>query len=319
MTGYRLATYRSALGARAGAVVDGTLYDVAELVGVPGYATVLDVLEDWDRAHPAIAAAAASPACRGQPVETAALMAPVPRPGAIYCAGSNYRDHAEEMRLAGGRAAQPDPRTLGEKPWFFIKSTHTVAGPGASVDVAGYSKKLDWEIELAVIIGRKARDLSAETALACVAGYTIANDLSARDLSRRPNLPVESLFRADWLRHKSFDNAAPMGPWMTPAAFIGDPANLAMQLWVNGVLKQDSNSANMIFNAAEQIAQLSSGMTLHPGDIVMTGTPSGVGMGRNEFLAPGDVVRMRIADIGEMSFAVAPPPDHPRSETEESR
>ena len=179
---------------------------------------------------------------QGKPVTQAKLLAPVRWPGTIYCAGANYQDHAEEMWKAAGQPPQPDPHELGLKPWFFIKSSRAVTDPGATVQISNYSKKMDWEIELVVVIGRKARDLTIENALSCVAGYTVGNDLSARDLGFRAQLPETSPFRADWIRHKSFDGSCPLGPWITPAAYISDPSNLAMKLWVNDTLKQNSNS-----------------------------------------------------------------------------
>ena len=131
-------------------------------------------------------------------------------------------------------------------------------------------------------------------------GYAIANDLSARDRGRRANMPDASPFKWDWTKHKTFDGSCPLGPWIVPASDIGDPQKLGLKLWVNGVLKQDSNTSEMIFTLAEQIAQLSAGMTLHPGDIVLTGTPAGVGAGRGEFLKAGDVVKLWIEKIGEI-------------------
>jgi 2-keto-4-pentenoate hydratase/2-oxohepta-3-ene-1,7-dioic acid hydratase in catechol pathway len=301
MAGYKLATYQSAQGPRAGAVINDLLYDVAALTGRANYVSTQDVLNDWDAAHAALDAASKAPKGQGQALSQVKLLAPVPKPGAIYCAGANYQDHAEEMWKAAGKPPEPDPHDLGLKPWFFLKSSHAVTDPGATVQISKYSKKMDWEIELAVVIGRKTRDISIENALSCIAGYTVGNDLSARDLSFREPVPATSPFRADWTRHKSFDGSCPLGPWITPAAYIANPGNLAMKLWVNDVLKQNSNSGRMIFNTAEQIAHLSSGITLHPGDVIMTGTPAGVGAGKGEFLKAGDVVKMDIAEIGTIS------------------
>jgi 2-keto-4-pentenoate hydratase/2-oxohepta-3-ene-1,7-dioic acid hydratase in catechol pathway len=301
MAGYKLATYQSAQGPRAGAVIGDLIYDVAALIGQPKYVTALDVLNDWDSAHKLLDAASKAPKGDGKPVKQAKLLAPVRWPGTIYCAGANYQDHAEEMWKASGQPPQPDPHTLGLKPWFFIKAARSVTDPDAKVAISSYSKKMDWEAELAVVIGRTARDLTLENALSCVAGYTIGNDLSARDLGFRPQLPETSPFRADWIRHKSFDGSCPLGPWITPAAYISNPGNLAIKLWVNDTLKQNSNSGNMIFNIAEQISHLSTGITLHPGDVIMTGTPAGVGAGRGEFLKAGDVVKVEIAEIGSIS------------------
>jgi 2-keto-4-pentenoate hydratase/2-oxohepta-3-ene-1,7-dioic acid hydratase in catechol pathway len=297
MAGYKLASYQSAQGPRAGAVINDTIYDVAALTGKAGYATVQDVLDDWDNAHKALDAASRAPKGQGQPVAQAKLLAPVAKPGAIYCAGANYQDHVEEMMR--GRPLPPDPHTLGLKPWFFIKSSHAVTDPGASVKISNYSKKMDWEIELVVVIGKKVRDLTIENALSCVAGYTVGNDLSARDLGFREQIPETSPFRADWIRHKSFDGSCPLGPWIT------DPTNLAMKTWINGDLKQNSNSGKMIFTAAEQIAHLSTGITLYPGDLIMTGTPAGVGAGQGLALKAGDVVKIEIAEIGSISNTMA--------------
>jgi 2-keto-4-pentenoate hydratase/2-oxohepta-3-ene-1,7-dioic acid hydratase in catechol pathway len=305
MAGYKLATYQTSQGPRAGAVIGDMVYEVAALTGQPGYTGVQQVLDDWDNAHRALDAASKAPKGQGQPVAQAKLFAPLPKPAVIYCAGANYQDHAEEMWKAAGKPPEPDPHDLGLKPWFFIKSPHSVTSPGTTVQISKYSKKMDWEIELAVIIGRKARDLTIDNALSCVAGYTVGNDLSARDQGFRPQVPEGSPFRADWIRHKSFDGSCPMGPWITPAAYISDPRNLAMKLWVNDTLKQNSNSSRMIFTAAEQIAHLSTGITLYPGDVIMTGTPAGVGAGKGEFLKAGDVVKLEIAEIGTISNTMA--------------
>ena len=301
MAGYKLATYESAQGPRAGAVINDLVYDVAALTGQPNYATVLDVLDDWDAAHKLLDTAAKAPKGDGKPVKQTKFLAPLRWPGTIYCAGANYQDHAEEMWKASGQPPQPDPHELGLKPWFFIKAARSVTDPDAKVSISKYSKKMDWEAELAVVIGRKARDLTLDNALSCVAGYTVGNDLSARDLGFRPQLPDSSPFRADWIRHKSFDGSCPLGPWITPAAYISNPSKLAIKLWVNDTLKQNSNSGNMIFTIAEQISHLSTGITLYPGDVIMTGTPAGVGAGRGEFLKAGDVVKVEIAEIGSIT------------------
>jgi 2-keto-4-pentenoate hydratase/2-oxohepta-3-ene-1,7-dioic acid hydratase in catechol pathway len=164
---------------------------------------------------------------------------------------------------------------------------------------------MDWEVELAAVIGRSAKHVSIEKALSYVAGYTVANDLSARDRGRRPHVPDNSPFKADWVAHKSFDGSCPLGPWIVPASDIRDPQNLAIKLWVNDVLKQDSNTGKMIFNLAEQISHLSARLTLHPGDLILTGTPAGVGAGRGEFLKAGDVVKIEIEGIGSISNKMA--------------
>jgi len=305
MAGYKLATVETAQGPRAAAVIGDAVYDVAALTGNASYVSVQNVLDDWDNAHRALDAASKSPKGASTPLAQVKLLAPLPRPPVIYCAGANYKDHAEEMWKAAGKPPEPDPHEIGLKPWFFIKVPHAVVGTGTTVDISKYSKKMDWEIELAVVIGRKARNLTIENALSCVAGYTAGNDLSARDLGNREQVPAGSPFRADWIRHKSFEGSCPMGPWIVPAEYISDPTNLAMKLWVNDTLKQNSNSGKMIFTAAEQIAHISTGITLHPGDVIMTGTPAGVGAGKNEFLKAGDVVKIEIAEIGTITNTMA--------------
>jgi 2-keto-4-pentenoate hydratase/2-oxohepta-3-ene-1,7-dioic acid hydratase in catechol pathway len=140
-----------------------------------------------------------------------------------------------------------------------------------------------------------------DKALSYVAGYTVANDLSARDRGRRPGIEDTSFFKMDWSKHKSFDGSCPLGPWIVPAGEIADPQNLAMKLWVNDTLKQDSNSSKMLFSLAEQIEQLSINMTLYPGDLILTGTPAGTGAESGEFLKNGDVVKVWIEGIGEFS------------------
>jgi 2-keto-4-pentenoate hydratase/2-oxohepta-3-ene-1,7-dioic acid hydratase in catechol pathway len=154
------------------------------------------------------------------------------------------------------------------------------------------------------VIGRRAKGVSIERALDYVAGYTIANDVSARDLGQRPPLPKEAPFFWDWVAHKSFDASCPLGPWITPAKQIPDPQQLALKLWVNDVIKQDSNTSKMIFTLAEQISHISSRTTLYPGDLVLTGTPAGVGAGRNEFLKSGDVVKLWCEGIGDFSHTL---------------
>jgi 2-keto-4-pentenoate hydratase/2-oxohepta-3-ene-1,7-dioic acid hydratase in catechol pathway len=308
MAGYKLATYQSADGPRAGLVIDDKVYDAARLTGNATYASVFAIINDWKAAQGALKAAAARASrskAKGQPLGRTKLRAPLLWPCTIYCAGANYADHAAEMARRMNRPPEPDPHTQGLKPWHFIKAARAVADPGATVKISNISDRVDWEVELAAVIGRPARDVPEDKALAYVAGYTCANDLSARDRGPRPNISDTSPFKADWTKHKSFDGSCPLGPWIVPASDIGDPQKLDLKLWVNGVLKQDSNTKDMIFNLAEQIAQLSSGMTLHPGDLILTGTPAGVGSARGEFLKKGDVVKIWIENIGELTNKMA--------------
>jgi 2-keto-4-pentenoate hydratase/2-oxohepta-3-ene-1,7-dioic acid hydratase in catechol pathway len=300
---YRLATYQGKTGPRAGIVAGGSIFDAAEAAGESAYRTVLDILADWPRSNDRIATRVAGGLSGGWPVQDAHLRAPVLWPSAIYCAGANYRDHAIEMARSLNRPH--DPNAKRGQPWHFLKSTRCVTDPGAIVAAAHYSAKLDWEVELAAVIGKPAKNVSPENALDHVAGYTVANDLSARDLGRRPDVDPRSPFAHDWTGQKCFDGSCPLGPWIVPAGEIADPQNLGLRLWVNDVLKQDSNTREMIFSVAEQIAHLSRGMTLYPGDVILTGTPAGVGVARGEFLKAGDSVRVEIEQIGTLTNTIA--------------
>jgi len=301
--GYKLATYKSSDGPRAGLIVGDDVFDAAKLTGKAAYATVMGIMADWKRAAPALKAAAAKAAKskgKRQPLKKTKLLAPLRFPSAIYCAGANYADHAAEMAKKEGNPPPVDPHTLGHKAWHFLKAAGAITDPGATVHISSYAKSMDWEIELAAVIGRQGKDIPQLKALSYVAGYTIANDLSARDRGRRAGVPDASPFKWDWTKHKTFEGSCPLGPWIVPASDIGDPQKLGLKLWVNGVLKQDSNTADMIFNLAEQIEQLSVNMTLYPGDLILTGTPAGVGAGRGEFLKAGDTVKLWIEKIGEI-------------------
>jgi 2-keto-4-pentenoate hydratase/2-oxohepta-3-ene-1,7-dioic acid hydratase in catechol pathway len=306
--GYKLATYKTSEGPRAGVVVGKEVFDAAKLTGKAAYATVAGILADWKAAEGALkkaAAGAAKSRAKRQSVSKTKFLAPVPFPPTIFCAGANYADHAAAMAAKQGHPPPADPHDQGLKPWFFIKAARTIADPGAAIKASHYSKELDWEIELAAVIGRPAKDVPKEKALSYVAGYTASNDFSARDRGRRPGVEQTSFFKMDWTKHKSFDGSCPIGPWIVPASDITDPQNLGLKLWVNGVLKQDSNTGKMLFTLAEQIEQLSINMTLHPGDLILTGTPSGVGAEAGEFLKAGDVVKVWIEGIGEFSNRIA--------------
>ena len=308
---YKLLSVRSGQGARAGVLIGDTVYDAAKITGVAAHSSVLGMLEDWSRARRLLARASkriesGQARIKGAPLKSARLLAPVLYPGAIYCAGANYTDHMAEMARAQGQTPGPTMKELGEKPRHFVKTSRSsVVGPGARVKLPVYSQMVDWEVELAAVIGKVARDVPAERALDSVAGYTIANDLSARDVMRRDKNPATSPFHYDWLSQKCFDGSCPLGPWIVPADDLADPQNLGLKLWVNDKLMQDSSTSKMIFDTAEQIAMLSSRVTLQPGDLVLTGTPAGVGVPRRVFLKPGDTVKLWIEGIGELSHTMA--------------
>lgn len=208
--------------------------------------------------------------------------APIPWPRKnVFCLGQNYAAHAAE-------SGSPPPTA----PIYFTKPPTTVIGPGDAVPYPqGLTTRLDWEVELGVVIGRGGRNISEARALDHVFGYTVFNDVSARDLQFRTS---------QWFKGKSLDGSCPMGPVLVTADEIPDPQRLRLQLSVNGMAKQDSNTGDMIFSVARIIADLSAGMTLEPGDCISTGTPQGVGDGRKppEYLKPGDVMEAEVERIG---------------------
>ncbi len=316
---YRLATYvRGNEAPRAGIVVDDALLDVTTVMATSGVkssrtspAQVLQILEKWPSVNPILEQAARDQrrgsARRGHagaaatPMRDVRLLAPILYPGTIFCAGANYRDHVAEMSKAMNLPPEPDPHQAGLKPWHFIKAgAACVRGSGELIRLPAYSKKVDWEAEIAVIIGRECRNVGIEEALGFVAGLSIVNDLSARDHLRRPGVAIDSPFHFDWVSQKCFDGALPFGPWICPLDDIDDIGNLRIRLWVNEDLMQDSSSSNMIFSIAEQIAHLSTRLALRPGDVIATGTPAGCGAARGIFLKSGDRVKISVDGLGTL-------------------
>lgn len=307
MPGYAFASYKSGAGARTGLVVGDALFDAADALNEPHYATIGVALSHHREISTAMQRWLALPfAARGtaMPLSDVALLPPVPGPSAIFCAGANYVDHVAEMARVLNIPEEPDPHRIGLKPWHFIKTMGTLVAPGATVELPEFSKMVDWEVELTAVIGKPARNVSVEQALDHVAGYTIANDLSARDHVSRPQVAPQSPFKYDWVSQKSWEGSCPLGPFIVPAEQIGDPQNLALRLLVNGEVRQDSHTSRMIFNTAEQIAHLSTRITLQPGDLILTGTPAGVGMAWKQFLKSGDVVVAEIEKIGRLETRV---------------
>lgn len=267
---------------------------------------MLSVLEEWDIAQNVLLQIAADPGKDTVPLASVHLLAPIPQPGAIYGAGANYVDHIAEMDRARGVPVGPTMKEQGDIPWHFMKTSRgTVVGPGFAVEIPNETEWLDWEIELVAVIGKRAKNVSVTDALDYVAGYTIANDLSARDHMKRPKQDVHSPFHFDWVGQKCFDGACPIGPWIVPAHSLPSPHRLGMKLWVGNELMQDSNTSNLIFNIPDQIAALSARVTLFPGDLILTGTPAGVGMSKKRFLKSGEELRLWIQGIGELRHSIA--------------
>lgn len=234
---------------------------------------------------------------RGIAADKVKVLAPLLYPGKVLCAGANYYDHLAEMGMPGAR--KEDQRLF-----FFMKPPrHAVVGPGATVRMPIGTKAFDWEIELAAVIGKSARNIPVESALSHVAFYTVGIDFSARDHNRAP----ETFYKLDWVAGKANDTCCPLGPRLVAASDLGDPQNLSLKLWVNGELKQNGNTRDMIFSIAEQIAIASRIMTLDPGDVLLTGTPAGVGVPRQTFLKVGDKVDAQIEGIGTLSVQIQEP------------
>lgn len=185
-------------------------------------------------------------------------------------------------------------------PYIFMKASTSVIGPDSPIVVPPVCKRVDWEVELAAVIGKGGRHIAVADAFDHIAAYTIMNDISARDMSRRSDYP----FKFDWLRGKSYGTFGPFGPWLVPADVIDDPQRLGLRLEVNGAVKQDDSTASMIFSVAEQVAYLSSILTLQAGDVIATGTPEGVGMGTDTYLQDGDMVVATIEHIGSLRNSV---------------
>ena len=290
---YALGSYRDDAGARhAALIVEEVAYDLAESFGTaaPSWArgSLDDVVARWDEASPLLETLARP----GSNPISGKLDAPL-RPTRIFAAASNYVEHADEMGTV--LAAKKD-----SNPYMFTKMSTTVIGPGDTVRIPPESKKVDWEVELGVVIGRRGRRIPLEKTLEHVAGYTVVNDVSARDLTRRDDYP----FKFDWFQGKNFDTFCPLGPWVVPKSAIDDPQRLQLRLDVNGETMQDASTGAMIFDVREQIAYLSSLLTLEPGDVIATGTPTGVGMGRGVFLKPGDVMTASIEGVGVLENPV---------------
>ena len=301
-SGYRLLSYADGGKAKAGVLIGERIVPATKLlIGVDVDATsVLGLLRAWETVHPRLHdAAMKSKADDGMPLTQAKLDAPILYPGALFCAGANYWDHLEEMAEIAKRTTGKAPSmTKAAEPWFFMKTTaSSIIGTNTPARLPSFSKQVDWEAELGVVIGRATRNITEARAFNAIAGYVIVNDLSARDLMKREGTP----FIYDWVGQKCFEDAAPMGPWFTPAAYIADPNDMPIKLWVNGVLKQNSNTGRMVHGIAEQVAYLSRHFTLNPGDVIATGTPAGVGMPRGEFLKVGDEIRIEIGGCGQLT------------------
>ncbi|MBV9940214.1 MAG: fumarylacetoacetate hydrolase family protein [Acidobacteriaceae bacterium] len=276
----RLLTFEADGKVRPGALLETNgIFDLS----TAGFSSMLDVIEansgNPQKLQELLTKASADTAYS---LGTVKLLAPIPKPRKLICVGLNYRDHATETGSE-----------IPSVPTIFNKFATSVIAPGENIILPKVSKSPDYEAEFAFIIGRGGRHIAAESWKEHVFGYTIVNDVSARDYQRATT---------QWLMGKTFDTFAPMGPWIVTADSIPDPHNLDIRLEINGETLQDSNTRELIFKIPDLIAFLSSVFTLEPGDIVSTGTPAGVGVARKppRFLQPGDDVVVKIPAIGEL-------------------
>ena len=268
----RLVSYSAAQGPRAGLLRDGRVFPVR------GDHTILSLLQG---------ALLGEVEAEDTPMEGVELLPPIARPGKLICIGLNYRGHAAEQ-------GQEPPET----PTFFAKFANALAAPGATVRLPAWSRKVDYEAEVAFVIGDRCKDVPAEAAMGHVAGYTLLNDLSARDYQFKT---------PQWMPGKTFDGAAPCGPALVTPDEAGPPDAIEIELRLNGERMQGSSTADLVHSVPELIAYLSMLMTLEPGDLVATGTPAGVGSLREPsvWLKPGDRVEVRSPQLGVLETTLA--------------
>ena len=299
----RLLTYERDGAPRLGFLLSDQVVDAAGAASAQGEAVPDDMLafiregeQALECARRVIGALVADPALQrayARPSTEVRLLAPIPRPARnIVCVGLNYAEHAAESRVTQG---------LPEHPVYFTKPPTTVIGPDALIPWHGeLSRRVDWEVELVAVIGKGGRNIAEAHALEHVFGYTVGNDVTARDL--------QSLHQ-QWYKGKGLDGFCPLGPWIVTKDQLPNPQDVRLQLRVNGETKQDASTSDMVFTVARLISVLSLGMTLEAGDLLMTGTPSGVGFARQppEYLQPGDVVDAEIDRIGVLHNVVAGP------------
>jgi 2-keto-4-pentenoate hydratase/2-oxohepta-3-ene-1,7-dioic acid hydratase in catechol pathway len=275
----RFVTFESGGKGHPGLLMNDLVVDLS----AAGFSSILELIEAGAAGRAKAEAFAANAAGENRrPLSSVRLLAPIPRPRKLICVGLNYRDHAAETGA-----------DIPSVPTIFNKFATAVIGPGDDIVLPKVSKSPDYEAEFAFVIGVGGRHIATEDWRKHMFGYTMVNDVSARDYQRATT---------QWLMGKTFDTFAPMGPWIVTADEISDPHNLDIQLEIDGEILQNSNTRELIFKIPELIAFLSSVFTLEPGDIVSTGTPAGVGVARKpqRFLRPGEEVTVRIRGIGEL-------------------
>lgn len=297
-TKWALATLQTESGPLAALETQTGLYPLAELLASAGSSVrdVAGLFLNWQESTVLLDRLAANPPSDMR-VEDGVRLAPILYPGKVLCAGANYYRHLEEMGVQ-------DLRKEAQRLFFFFKpARNAVVGEGTTVHMPLDSQAMDWEIELAVVIGKTARAVTPETAMDYVAGYMVSIDACARDLNKAP----DTFYKLDWVAGKAQEACCPLGPRFIPASALPDPHHLRLSLAVNGTMKQNDTTEDMIFNIAEQISTASRIMQLDPGDVLLTGTPAGVGAPRGDFLKVGDQLEASIEGIGTLSVEIQPP------------
>ncbi len=307
-TPFKLGTF-----AKAGTVFAGIVLgddDVINLKAAPnavalsGTDSVDGLLADWDANFAVLQKMSDMLEKEGRPgavkLTSLRVLSPVRRPGKMFYAAQNFQEHVDEM-LRAGMTPAGGPKFTGEKstsePYLFLKAPSTLAGAYDDIAIPTGLKKIDWEAEIALVIGRPGKHIKTARALDHVAGFMTTNDVSARDLQIRADRPG---LRSDWLNGKSHDNFAPTGPFLVPRAFVPDHKHLFIRLTVNGEVKQNGNTSQFIFTPEEQIEYASNILSLESGDFFSCGTCGGVGQGTNTFLKAGDVMETEIESLGKM-------------------
>jgi 2-keto-4-pentenoate hydratase/2-oxohepta-3-ene-1,7-dioic acid hydratase in catechol pathway len=288
----------------------GLVLDESRVVDVSArFASTLEILERWDSAVGQLAQLAERGGEVALPLDSLRVLPPV-RPSQILQSGANYHKHVVELIVDQGIGREPaqtdeefraqaerfmDERAASGEPYVFLGADSALAGPYDDVVLPRRGERHDWELELAAVIGRRARYVAEEDALDHVAGYTIANDLTTRDLVHRPDLAA---IGSDWVRGKNAPTFLPTGPWIVPAQFVADPMDLRITLRLNGETMQDESTADMIFDVARLVSYASSLVELRPGDLLLTGSPAGNGTHYDRFLRAGDLIDAEITGLG---------------------
>lgn len=306
---FALGTFAAGRGAFPGLVTGARVRDLTDQVP-----TVRALLDDWDTWLPRLHLLAES--AGGAWYDLAALRVLIPfEPGQILQSGANYRKHvvdlvAAEKESVHGATPQEaladaermmDERAAKGVPYIFLGSPRAMCGAHDDIVLPALGEQHDWELELALVIGRSGRHIAPEDAFAHVAAYTICNDLTTRDRLYRPDLKA---IGTDWFTAKNADTFLPTGPYLVPAAFAGDPGDLRITLRHNGVVRQDESTKDMIFDIPRLIAYASATTTLRPGDLLLTGSPAGNGAHWGVFLKPGDVIEAEIGGLGRQRNTV---------------